>query len=189
MKKAFRVASNVFYWVLLAVVIVVAGTAALSATGMPKQLMLFVVQSGSMEPAIKTGSVVFVKPQGNYKVGDVITFKQNIDSDIKNPSLTVTHRIVAVNNINNQEIFTTRGDANNVEDMRQVPKATVLGRVLFGVPYLGYPVGFVKTQTGFVLLIVIPATIFVYSEILSIKKEAKKVMKERKKRKLENEAK
>lgn len=186
-RMIYGTALNIFYWLTLAVLIIVSATAALSATGLPKQLMLFVVQSGSMEPAIKTGSVVFVKPQKDYKVGDIVTFKQNRESDIKNPKLTVTHRIVTVNNVNNEEVFTTRGDANNVEDMRQVSKDTVLGKVLFGIPYLGYPVGFVKTQTGFVLLIVIPATIFVYSEILSIKKEAKRIMEERKKRKLENE--
>lgn len=183
-KKAIKPASNVFYWFVLAVMIVIAGTAALSAIGLPKQLMLFVVQSGSMEPAIKTGSVVFVKPQADYKVGDIVTFKQSANADIKNPSLTITHRIAAVDD---QGVFTTKGDANNIEDMNKLAKDMVLGRVLFGLPYLGYPVGFVKTQTGFILLVVVPATIFVYSELQNIKKEFRKLTKERKKRKLELE--
>ena len=33
----------------------------------------YLVQSGSMEPAIKTGSVTIIKPASEYKIGDIIT--------------------------------------------------------------------------------------------------------------------
>src|SRR3989338_8215020 len=47
-----------------------------------------IVKSGSMEPAIKTGSIVVIKPASLYGVGDVITFGE--DSRTTYPT---THRI------------------------------------------------------------------------------------------------
>src|SRR5690625_2935534 len=50
-----------------------------------------VVLSGSMEPRIKTGSVIFIKLGGDltrFKQGDIITFQKD--------SILVTHRIIEV---------------------------------------------------------------------------------------------
>ena len=33
-----------------------------------------VVESGSMESAIKTGSIITIKPEEDYKIGDIVTF-------------------------------------------------------------------------------------------------------------------
>ncbi|MCL4366902.1 hypothetical protein M1563_01915, partial [Patescibacteria group bacterium] len=41
-----------------------------------------------------------------------------------------------------------------------------------------------KTPTGFILLVIIPATIIVYSELMNIKNETVKLLAERKRRKL-----
>jgi signal peptidase I len=174
---------NTTYWILTAVLIVIATLAAMSAFGIPKQLRLFVVQSGSMEPAIRTGSVVLVKSYKDYKVGDIVTYKSAPDANILNPNLTITHRVVSVNEAKNETTYTTKGDANNASDMKQPSKELILGKVVFSIPYLGYPIGFVKTQTGFVLLIVIPGTIIVYSEIMNIREEIQKILKGRKRRK------
>jgi signal peptidase len=137
-----------------------------------------------MEPTIKTGSLVFVRPGSNYSVGDIITFKNKLSDDIKNPKLTTTHRINSIEEKDGSVIYATKGDANNAPDLSKTSKDLVLGKVVFMVPYLGYPVGYAKTQTGFVVLIVIPATIIVYSELMNIKEEAKRLVKERAKRKL-----
>jgi len=69
MKKIIKL----IYWLVLTIVVVVAGLSAMSVLGIPQGLRTFVVQSGSMEPAIKTGSLVFVKPQSDYQVSDIIT--------------------------------------------------------------------------------------------------------------------
>jgi len=187
MKKIKFKISNLlgaFYWVLLIVLFLIAGLAALSAFGLPKSFRLFVVQSGSMEPKIKTGSIVVVQPQKEYKKDEVITFKTRSDADEKNPKLLITHRIVDIKDDKGGTRFITKGDANNAPDMEERPAGNVLGKVVFAIPYLGYPVGFAKTQTGFIILIVIPATIIIYSELMAIKNEAKKLLEIRKKRKL-----
>jgi signal peptidase len=53
---------------------------------------MYVVKSGSMEPAIHTGSIVFDKKEADdtYVVGDIITFQLPSSKD------TVTHRIHSI---------------------------------------------------------------------------------------------
>lgn len=145
---------------------------------------LFVVQSGSMSPAIKTGSLILVTPSPKYAPGDVITYKTKEGVDIKNPKALVTHRIVDTVQKEDGVYYITKGDANNSNDSLEIGNYLVLGKVTASIPYLGYPVGFAKTQTGFIVLIVIPATLIIYSEMITIKNEAKRLLAERKKRKL-----
>lgn len=173
---------NVSYWILLSIIITIAGLAALSAFGFPKSYRLFVVQSGSMEPTIRTGSLAIVRPESQFKKGDIITFKVKQEADIKNPNLLISHRIVDIKNGNSGTSFITKGDANKTPDMELRPAGNVLDKVIFSIPYLGFPVGFAKTQNGFILLIVIPATIIIYSELMNIKNEAIRLIKARKKR-------
>ena len=84
----------------------------------------YVVYSGSMEPEIPTGAVVFTK-EGEFspKKGDIITFH--------NGDTVVTHRVVK----KEKDIFITKGDAN--------------GRVVFHLPYLGYVIHFLKARIPF----------------------------------------
>lgn len=167
----------------MAILIIVTTLSALSVIGLPRNFRAFVVQSGSMNPAIKVGSIVFIQPQTNYAKEDVITFRVGEDADIKNPKAIITHRIVDITQENGKTFYITKGDANDTPDLTPRPADLVLGKVILTIPYLGYPVGFVKTQTGFITLIVIPATIIVYSELLIIKSEMIKLLKERKKKK------
>jgi hypothetical protein len=59
-----------------------------------------------------------------------------------------------------------------------------LGKVVFSIPLLGYAAGFARTRDGLIVLVIIPATLIVYSELMSIKNETVKLLRERKKRKL-----
>jgi signal peptidase len=119
----------------------------------------FIVLSGSMEPAIKTGSVVLVKATPQYQLSDVITFKQG--------KKFVTHRISSVG----LQDFTTKGDANKVNDSNPVTKDQIQGRVVTSIPYLGYAAQRAQTPIGFIALVIIPATIIVYEELKTLKKE------------------
>jgi len=124
------------------------------------------VQSGSMEPTIHTGSVVFVKPASDYKIGDIITFGQA--SKTKTPT---THRIVDIRVQESQPLYTTRGDANNGADQKEISKKEIIGKVLLDIPYLGYAVSFAKTKLGFALIIIIPALAVILEESIKIKNE------------------
>ncbi len=129
----------------------------------------FIVSSGSMEPAIKTGAVALVISSDVYEEGDIITFGSY--SKEKPPT---THRIVEIREDSGEISYITKGDTNDGVDMRPVSAKDVLGKVIFSIPYLGYLLYFIKTPLGFALVLGIPAGIIIYDEIKKIIKEVKK---------------
>ena len=88
------------------------------------------VISGSMEPAIPTGSLVLVheEPPSELEAGDVVAFLSN--------GSIVTHRIIEVDE--DARTLVTQGDANPVPDMNPVPFSAVEGVVTAHVPLLGW---------------------------------------------------
>ena len=174
MKKMYLL-GKMFYWLILAFLIFVAGFTAMSALNLPGNYKLFVVMSGSMEPTIKTGSVVVVKPEKTYVKGDVITFQDPTKS-----KTTITHRIFEASG----SAFLTKGDANKTPDTTEIRKGQILGKEILTVPFIGFVINFAKTQVGLILLVIIPAVIIVYNELLSIKNEVKKLILERKNKKI-----
>jgi signal peptidase len=168
--KIFKILAYIFYAAIAVVAIFLLSTKLPVAGGFKS----FVVQSGSMEPAIQTGSVVVVKPArstgsgqaAGYQVGDVITFGPV--SKTKSPT---THRIVEVKADGS---YLTRGDANNADDMSTVSRFEIIGKVLFSVPYVGYAVAAAQKPWGFGLIIVIPAVLIIYEEVRNIRKELAK---------------
>jgi len=122
------------------------------------------VFTGSMEPAVPVGSIVIIKlvDPSTLQKGDIICFK------LSGPS-SITHRIINITN----EGFITKGDANEDPDTWIVRKENVIGKVAFIIPYIGYLGYFVKTPLGFLILIVIPATLLIILEIRNIIKYRK----------------
>lgn len=179
-----KIIGKLFYTLVILILVIVAGTVALAAANTPWGIHLFTVQSGSMEPALHVGSVVIVRAQDNYQVGDIVTFKSFQEKDNPRPKLTTTHRITEVQSTQEGIFYSTKGDANDVPDGNQTEKGLVIGRVLFTIPLLGYPIAYSRTQAGLIFLIIIPATLIVYTELVSIKNEARRLLIQRKKRKL-----
>ena len=118
----------------------------------------YVVQSGSMEPTLKTGSVVITQTLPRYYIGDIVTFSPDGGEQL------VTHRIVRMEGQN----FITKGDANEDTDHWEVSPEEVVGKASFSIPFLGYLVDFTKTPKGFVVMVVIPASIIIYEELKTI---------------------
>jgi signal peptidase len=120
------------------------------------------VYTGSMEPAIPVGGVVVIKPVDpeSLREGDIICF------ELSGPT-TITHRIISIT----EEGFITKGDANEDPDQWIVKRENIVGKALFTIPYLGYLSHFVRTPLGFILLIVIPASLIIIMEIRNIMKE------------------
>ena len=101
---------------------------------LPKVLggQIYTVISGSMEPAIPTGSLVYVEgiePE-DIQVHDVIAFYGGRDANA-----IITHRVVE-NRIVMGE-FITKGDANQTNDMNPVKYDELIGRVEWSVPEVG----------------------------------------------------
>ena len=109
------------------------------------------VQSGSMAPAIPSGSAVLLTPESfaSVKVGDVIVY----DPPTPGSDLLV-HRVVDVNRTGSTVIVRTRGDANDAED----PWAAELvhppiWRVRYVVPHAGFVVDLLRNRVLRLLLL------------------------------------
>lgn len=119
-----------------------------------------VVLSGSMEPDIKTGSIIMVKSRGDmnaFNNNDVITFRE------ENESL-VTHRIVEVVQSKDGVLYRTKGDNNDGPDINPVfPDNIVAEYTGFTVPNVGYVVAFFQSNNGALLIIFSGFLLLLYS--------------------------
>ena len=118
----------------------------------------YVVISGSMEPAIPTGSMVYSKEVDpkTLETGDVIVFYSSNaapgGTDTKD-IIPITHRVVS-NDTAAGEI-TTKGDANEQNDISKVTYMNVEGKVIFHVPHLGYLASPLSSTMGKIALALI----------------------------------
>lgn len=174
-RRVVGVVTQAFYWLTFTLLIIIAALVASSAFNLSGGYRLLVVQSGSMSPSIPVGSLIFTKPEAEYQKGDVVTFYET-----GNQKYLVTHRIAETQKLEDGELFITKGDANDASDSKRIDKGGVVGKVVWALPYAGYAVSFAKTRTGLIALIIIPATLIVYSEILAIKHELQDILAKRK---------
>jgi signal peptidase len=125
----------------------------------------YVIVSGSMEPTIPVGSVVYdeVVPVEDIEVGDIITFVPPPEYDIDDP---VTHRVVEITVLDEsagaelagQRLFRTKGDANPDKDpWRMVLDGPDQARVVHHLPYVGYFYMALQVRWVQVAVIAIPA--------------------------------
>ncbi|MFP7297965.1 signal peptidase I SipW [Neobacillus niacini] len=123
------------------------------------------VLSGSMEPDIKTGSVIAIKPVKNkmdFAEGNVVTFISKDDH-----SKLITHRIHEVIGDKTNPVYITKGDNNEVPDSDPVIPQNIVGEYHgFTIPYIGFLMQFATSKLGNVLLLILPGVaILLYSLI------------------------
>lgn len=98
----------------------------------------YVVLSGSMEPAIMTGSLCFIDSGiglEEIKAGDTAAFGRADGS-------LVVHRVIR----EEDGKYVTKGDANPAEDFAVVTEENYLGKAIGSIPYLGYAVVFLQRR-------------------------------------------
>lgn len=146
---------------------VVIGGGVLALTVLPPVLryQTYVVLSGSMEPAIHTGSVIVataVDPAA-LQVGDVITFLA------ANQQENITHRIAGIHGDAQGHLsFITKGDANGVQDQDEIRFDHLAGKVTLTIPYLGYFFKFIGSSSMRLLFIVLPGLLLLGSWLWEI---------------------
>lgn len=136
----------------------------------------FIVLSGSMEKEIKTGAIAYVDTKfkrEEIKVGDIIAFSIG--------DRQVTHRVIAINDDNT---FTTKGDANNTADMNNVKPENYRGKTIGSIPYVGYILKSIQTKFGYAIIILL--VIFNLAILIFLKME-KKLIKQKKKMEKEDD--
>ena len=123
---------------------------------------LAVVYSGSMGPVMSVGAVAWMEPvdPAEIKVGDIIAFNPPWDE----PDVTVSHRVIEVME-EPALAFQTKGDANENPDFDIVPAESVIARVDFNIPNLGYVLArvgkYTKGRLGFGLFIALPTVLII----------------------------
>ena len=149
--KLFKKIWNIVSLALIAVVVILA---ILIAGVRLFGLEVYTVLSGSMEPEIHTGSIIYVveTDPAELKVEDVITYKLTGQTNS-------THRIIDIQEENGKLQFCTKGDNNNAADAKPVSEDKLIGKVVFSIPLLGYLLNFVQQPPGSYIAIAVAAVL------------------------------
>ena len=129
-----KVIGNILSWVVTISAAAVLAIIVLSAVC---NVRPYVVMSGSMEPAVPTGSLVWIdQNRHDADVGDVIAYRLG--------DIIVTHRVVGFDDAGN---LITKGDANATADSVPVPRDRIVGKYLLHLPGAGYAVAAIQKTT------------------------------------------
>lgn len=95
---------------------------------------ILVIGSGSMSGEINKGdAVIYRKLHNNHEIseGQVLVFNKN--------GMRIIHRVIKKINVNGQDRYITKGDANSTIDDGYIVTGDVVGIVKMKIRYLGYP--------------------------------------------------
>lgn len=139
MKKLFKITGTILVGIGVILAVLLVGVRLLG-------FQVYTVLSSSMEPAYKTGSLIYVRKTdpAAIGVGTPITF-------VLNGTTVATHRVIEVipdENDPSMRCFRTKGDNNEVADGGVVHQNNVLGVPKFSFPYLGYAAHYIQTPPG-----------------------------------------
>ena len=113
------------------------------------------VTTGSMEPEIPVNSMILVRrtDPGAIREGDVITFfsqEPGLEGALN------THRVQSIAQRYGSLYFTTKGDANALEDQAPVTSEALVGKVVFVSAAMGAVLRLLTNPLVFVPLILLP---------------------------------
>jgi signal peptidase len=162
-KKAWSVVSTVLVVLIVLCAVFLMGTRLIG-------YRVYSVISGSMEPELSVGDLLYVRPvdPAKIEVGDDISFVLNEDL------VVATHRVVRID-AEKQHIY-TKGIANEIEDSEPVHFKNVIGVVDFNLPLLGYVSDYIQSSPGMYITIAAVSVLIVLvflPDFLPKKKEEK----------------
>ena len=132
-----------------------------------------------MEDTINKNDIIVVKKVGKSEIkeNDIISFD--------NGNEIITHRIVEIENINGQTLYTTKGDNNRFEDDEKISFEQIEGKYVFKLSKLGYLMNFLKNRYFLIVLFII--LMFCFIHIINVKKRIKNREEKRKMKMFNNE--
>ena len=137
---------------------------------------IVIVISGSMEPNIREGDLLFVMGANPEDIKNGTAEEQNGDVIVFDarglwagaPEEPIVHRVVDKYLVGGTWYFRTKGDANLVPDRAPVPESSIIGVVIGGIPYIGW-IKILLTKSGLLIpLLVIVSALLVISIIRDI---------------------
>ena len=159
-KKIWDVTSSVLVGVVVIFAVLLIGVRMFG-------VQVYSVVSGSMEPEYPVGSLIYVKDinPSEIEVNDVITYVLPSET----PS---THRVVRIDEEN--QLFYTKGDANETEDGAPVHFKNLIGTPVFKIPYLGYVAYYIQHPPGMYIAIAAGAVLLILVFLPDLFKKDKK---------------
>ena len=130
------------------------------------------IVSRSMEDTINKNDIIVVKKVDKNEINenDIISFD--------NGNEIITHRIVEIENINGQTLYTTKGDNNRFADDEKISFEQIEGKYVFKLSKLGYLMNFLKNRYFLIILFII--LIFCFIHIINVKRRIKNREEKRK---------
>lgn len=123
------------------------------------------IVSRSMEETINKNDIIVVKKVDKNEINknDIISFD--------NGNEIITHRIVGIENINGQTLYTTKGDNNRFVDDEKISFEQIEGKYNFKFSKLGYLMNFLKNRYFLTILFIV--LIYCFIHIVNVKKRIK----------------
>lgn len=158
-KKEIKIIGTLFkilFYIIVIPIVIVSIIVMIKANKYPDEIpdilgyKPMIVLSGSMETAIYTGDLAFVKEVDTktLKENDIIAFRNEADT-------VTTHRIVEIVHKNGENLFRTKGDNNRVEDANLVHEADIEGVYVFKISKLGNILMILKEPQSLVVILLI----------------------------------
>ncbi|MHA2392010.1 MAG: signal peptidase I [Promethearchaeota archaeon] len=142
--------------------------------GLNTETPMVVVVSGSMEPNLYRGDLLFLRGKDGAdiqngtiegKEGDIIVFNAHgIWSHP--PTDPIVHRVIDKWYVEGDGwYFRTKGDANALPDSGDVPESHILGVVVGRIPYIGW-VKIALTESGLLIPLLVIVSILLVASIM-----------------------
>jgi signal peptidase len=135
----------------------------------------YIIVTESMEPMFNVNDMIIASTFDieEAEVGDVITFKADIDYN--GTKEIVTHYIYEIDRSGSEAIIKTNRHFNSDEtvtpDTWLIPESDVIGSYSAHIPYIGYLIDFVTSIYG---IVVISINVLVVTAIVRLNKQIKK---------------
>lgn len=181
--KIFKVLTTIIKVVFLFVIIAYLAFILVQKIGDNKSIggyRVFTILTGSMKGVYDINDVVLVKEvdKKTLKVGDDIAYLGEEDSY---KGKIVTHRIINIENKNNQMIIHTKGVSNILEDP-VITNNKIYGKVESKLTFISLINKTIKNKYGFFFLIFVPLVLVIFLEIadtITDQKLEKQLLKKR----------
>lgn len=179
LKKAFYYIVNTLSVIIIAAALFILLSVVLTNRNEPPNVLgysAFRVVTGSMEPSIEQGELIVVKrqPASAIAVGDVITF---YSQDPQLQGAINTHRVTGLKDENGSIVFSTKGDANEIEDRYPVKDTNLIGKVVFSSSVLGNVSRLAANPLIFIPLILVPLLAILLSNMIKTVRLAKEAVR------------
>ena len=179
-KKIFLAVINFLSLVIIAAAIAVLCMVVFTPSGKTPNIAGYSflrITTGSMEPTYGVDTMIVVKKTepSEIKVGDVISF---YSSDPALDGAVNTHRVTAVRREGDQWVYTTRGDANNVDDTDEAYSRYLVGKVVGSSVLVGKLSRLAANPLIFIPIIQIPLALILIGNLVRTLRLAGKIAKE-----------